>query len=281
MVDEAHRFRETYDPWTGRAWLDIVGPKPERQRIGPGYGAVRRELRARFPDRPFDADWDDGRYWPAPYGWPIGPALTAALALAVAAIAGAALLGGPWAAFGVAALVGWPTLRLLDGVEVRADGIRVGPPWAAKVAWYHVEQVGIVGSTVWVRTKYGGGSGTVPPVLVPAVRARIRRLSGLDLVVRPTSSVRGDGDGGLDARYASWRAAATGIPWGVGLGAAVAAWLTPDPWAVLDAAGAVVVGLALLGGAVHARGTGWGVGAVLLLTALYAGIALLLGFATI
>jgi hypothetical protein len=271
-LGEVHPFRETYDPWTGRAWLTVIGPTPVSLRIGPGYGAVRQALRAKFPDRPFDTSWADGRYPAAPYGLPVGLVTVGLTIVAVAAVVAGAFVGGPQAAIVVGAVLAWPLVRQLDAVDVTAAGIRVGPPWALRIPWSHVQAVGMDGATVWVRGTRGGATGTVPRVLVPAVRARIRSHLG-----RPPES----GDGGLDVRYARWRAAASGIPWGVGLATAVGAWLAPEPWITLTGGGLVVVGLALLGAAVEARATGWGTGAIGWLTALYATISLLLALATL
>ena len=137
-------------------------------------------------------------------------------------VAAAALAGSAVGAVGGAVFGGWLVARWLDGVEVTARGVRVGPPWALIVPWHAVRGLGFVrvnrAVEVWVATDRGvATTGTVPPVLVPAVRARIRRLGGLAL----TEGTGGPG-GVLDLRYARWQPAAAGIPWGVGLGVLVA-----------------------------------------------------------
>jgi hypothetical protein len=270
---DVHGFREHYDPWTGRAWLEIRGPRRRRHRIGPGYGALRRDLRARWPDRPFDAEWDDGSFPASPLGLPPAAATALGTAAVVAATVGLGLAAGPVWGIAVALLGTWPVVRGLDGVEVTGRGIRVGPPWALTTPWHAVQRLGLErrgrAATLWMIGARGGASGTVPAVLVPAVRARIQRLGGLELEV--------DG-GGLDRRYAAWRPAAAGIPWGVGLATLAAAPFTGAPFVGVAVGGGVAVGLALLGGAVEARATGWGTGAVVWLTLLY---ALILGLVSV
>lgn len=268
-------FRERYDPWTGRAWLEIRGPRPRWVRIAPGYAEIRQNLRLTWPDRPFDAEWADGRFPPAPRGLPPALALTLGTLAVIGGTVAAGLAVGPVASVAVALAGAWPLVRALDGVEVTARGIRVGPPWALITPWHAVQRLGLdqrgPTATVWLIGARGGASGTVPAVLVPAVRARIRRLAGLELEV---------GEGGADRRYAGWRAAASGIPWGVGLATLAAAPFTAAPFGVLAAGGVVVAGLALLGAAVEARATGWGTGGVLWLTLLYALVLLLVSAAS-
>lgn len=263
--EQVHALIERYDPWTGRAWLEVRGTAPRRIPIGPGYAARRAALRRAWPDRPVDADWSDGRFWASPLGWPPYPVVVGGWLVAALAVAGGAAVAGGTGAAAVAVAAAWPLVRLLDAVHVGRRGVRVGPPWALVVPWHDVQDVGLhrIGRSVhvWVRTRTGAASGTVPPVLVPAVKARIRRLGGL----APTA-----GDGGLDVRYARWRAAANGLPWGVLAASVAAAFVVADPWPVLGAGLLVVAGLALLGAAVEARAGGWGTGAVLWLALLYA-----------
>ncbi len=255
-MTEAHGFVERYDPWTGRAWLDVQGPEPTRIAIDERYAEVRSDLRGRFPDRPFTSEWAAGRFPGAPYGLPLYPVLLGAWVAATAACVAGAAAGGPLGAAACALAAAWPLVRLLDGVGIHERGLRIGPAWAPLVPWHDVLAVGLDlgsrGARVWARTRAGAGSAWVPPALVPAVRARVRRLGGLALE---------EGSGGLDQRYAGWRAAATGAPWGLLLGVATAAWVTPWPWGVLGAGLVGVAGLALLGAAIEARATGWGTGA--------------------
>ncbi len=248
-------FVERHSSWTGRAWLEIDGPGA-RVPVGPGYAAERRRLQAAFPLRPWTADWSDGTFPPAPGGVPAYPALLASgVALAAAVVAAGRAGVGPAVAVAVAGL--WPALRLLDHASITPAGIRLGPPWALRVGWGEVERVGLHvadgRARLWAITRYGGGVVDVPPVLAPAVRARLRRRSGL-----PVEST----DGGLDLRYARWRPAAAGIPLGALAGALVGAPLAADPFGVLFVGGLVAAALGALDGAVTARATGWGVGAV-------------------
>lgn len=271
------RMRERYDPWTGRAWLDIRA-EGGRHRVpfGPGYAEIRRDLRKAWPDRPLDADWSDGVFPPAPGGRAFAPVL--AVGFVVLALTVGAL--GVWhvsvAAIGVAIGGSWWLARQLDGLDANGVGIRVGPPWALRVPWHAVREVGIVreGRSTWVYVVTDRGTastGTLPSALAPAARGRIRRLGGLVVAEGPS--------GALDLRYARWQAAATGIAWGVGLGTLAAAPFTPVPFAGIAAGGAVAAGLGLLAIAVHARATGWGTGAVGYLTLAYALVVALVSLA--
>ncbi len=265
MADAVHTLVERYSPVTGRAWLEVRGEPRRVVPVGPGYAAERARWKATAPDRPWDADWSDGTFWPSPLGLPLVPvAVGAALAAAGLAVL-AGLLAGPTAVPAVVVALAWPLARLFDGVSVTARGIRVGSLLALRVPWHEVEAVGLFARgrerVLWVRGRHGAASATVPPVLVPAVRARIRRLGGL---------VVAEGDGGLDLRYATWRAPALGLPWGVLLGSAVALPFAADPFRVAATAFLVVTGLGALGASVEARATGWGTGAVGWLTAVYA-----------
>ncbi|MEQ1569386.1 MAG: hypothetical protein ABMA64_27360, partial [Myxococcota bacterium] len=177
-IASAHRFREVYSPWTGRAWLHVEGPEPHRVPIGPAYGAVRRRLRDRFADRPWDTAWADGVFPAAPWGLPIGPVVVVATAAAIGAVAGLGAAVGPAGSVAAALGFAWPLARLFDAVELGARGVRVGPPWALRVPWHRVEAVGICDGAVWVRTRDGGGRVHVPAVLVPAIRARLRKFHG-------------------------------------------------------------------------------------------------------
>jgi hypothetical protein len=265
---QPHVFWERYSDWTGRAWLDIEGEggrRLTRQVIGPGYGELRKTLTQRFPGRPWQADWADGHFPAAPFGAPLGLVMLLALAAWMAVLVGAGLWGGGGPALVVAAVGVWPLARWLDGVSVLSDGIRVGPPWALVVPWHEVQRVGVhrVGREVrvWMVHRLGAASGSVPAPLLPALRAQLRRRGGL---VLERSS------GGLDVRYALWRPAAAGLPWGVVAGTVAGAPLSADPWQTLLAGGLVAAGLTLLGAAVEARATGWGMGAVGWLTLLHA-----------
>lgn len=256
-------FRERYDPWTGRAWLQVEGTRL-RARIGPGYAELRRSLRAWFPDHPFTQAWGDGRLPAAPLGLPVRLVSAAA---AVALTAGAAAVGGvlgPEAALALALAGAWALGRLRDQVVVRAEGLRVGPGWAPRVPWHEVESVHVRAgrrrAQVDVLTRRGAGSATVPAVLVPALRARVRRLGGLEL---------DDAADPLDLTYALWRAPATGLPWGVLGATAVGVAVSPSPWRALGTGLAVMAATALLGAAVEARATDWPFGAVLWMTGVY------------
>ena len=264
-LDAAWGFVERFDGWTGRGWLQIRGPQPRWVRMDAGYTATRRWLRSRFPDRPFTSEWAlDGRFPTAPLGGPAHLIHAIGWAVVVAALSVACWLGGAGSAAVVGVGGGWLLVRMLDGVAVHRRGLAVGPPWVAVIPWHDVLEVVVEPRRrhlrVWAHTVHGAWSGTVPAVLLPALRARVRRLSGLQVRdnLEPTT-----------LRYAAWRSAARSLPVGALLVVVVAPWTAPDPWAVIAAGLPVVAGLTLLGAAVHARATGWGMGAVLWMIALY------------
>jgi hypothetical protein len=270
-MSEVRALHERYNPWTGRATLLVEGPA-WRVPLRPGYGRTRALLRRWLPDVPFSSDWMDGRFPGAPAGLP--PSLVLALGAGVAAVVAVVLgiqLG--WVAGGVAALVAaWPIGRLRDAWEVRAEGLRGGPPWAPTVPWYDLDEVRIIQGRrrtwVFTRGRGGGQAAALPTALVPAFRARVRRLGGLEIVASTPD---------VEDRYLRWRAPALGVPWGIGLGAVAVAWFTPAPWTALTAGAAAMAGTALLGAMVSLRAGGWGVGSVLAGTALYGLLLLVFG----
>ncbi len=266
-------FAERYGTWTGRAWLEVLGPR-WRVPIDRGYSEVRCTLRAELPDRPWVSDWSEGRFPAAPWGLPSDPLTVLAVTVVAISAIGVAAVAGPWGAGAVVLGASWPLVRLRDGVRVHRLGVRVGPVWAGRVGWHDIERVHLVsgrgrGVVVVVHSRFGMAGATVPAILVPALRARMRRLGGLDLL-------QGPGDR-LDTRYARLRALAVGAPWGVGLTTCAGVWFTPRPWDALAVGLGVTAAVALLGAAIQARATGWGAGAVLWLTVLYGA---LLGFAS-
>ena len=264
-------LHERYHPWTGRAVLHVSGPDWEIP-LAAGYGRSRSNLRKWLSDVPFASDWMDGRFPGSPAGLP--PSLALGLGVGLAALV-AAVLGWQlgWAAGGVAALLAaWPLGRLRDGWVVRAEGLRGGPTWAPVVPWSDIEEVRVIPGKrrtwVYTRGRGGGQAAPIPTALLPALRARVRRLGGIELV---------EGEADLDDRYLRWRAPAVGVPWGIGIGTLLVAWFTPVPWTALTAGAAAMAGTALLGAMVGFRARGWGFGSVLAGTALYGLILLVLG----
>lgn len=264
------RLEERYGRWTGRAWLALVGT-PIRLQLGPGYGAQRRTIREHLGDRPFSSDWMDGRFPGMPGGLP--PDLAFALAGALIGVLALVASGQLGASLGlaIALLAVWPLGRLRDGWVVRTDGLRGGPPWAALVPWYDIDEVvvrrGRRRAWIWTRGRGGGQAASLPIALLPAFRARVRRVGGLDLR---------DATETLDDRYQRWRAPALGIPWGIGAGTLAIAWSTPTPWTTVIAGASAMAATALLGAMVTLRASGWGTGGVAAGTLLY-GLLLLVG----
>lgn len=273
-VDDVEGFHERWSAWTGRGWTEVVvrvDAAGRQTRVagrlawGDGYGELRRALRAAFPRRPFDSDWSDGAIPSAPLGGPADAVLVAFGAMLVVAAGAVSFSAGPIAG-GVVGLVGaWPVIRLRDRVEIRAEGLRIGPPWAAVVPWGRVEALRFrrVGRAVevWSRTRDGSGRATVPIALLPALRGRLERVGGI---------VLSEAGFGLDDRYARWRGPAAGIPWGVLGGTLGVAAASPEPWRVALAGGLAALALGLLGASVEARATGWQFGGVAFATACYA-----------
>lgn len=258
-------FMERYSPWTGRAWLEVQGPG-WRIPVGEGYGELRASLRQWLPDRPMRSQWSEGRFPSAALGLP--PGLTLALGAALVGVGGGVVAWTLGVAGGlVVVLAGtWLLARLRDGAVLTSSGLRLGPPWSAGVPWFEVQRLSyrVVGrrARVWARTRRGGaGVATLPAVLLPALRARARRLGEVELTADQE---------GLDATYERWRQPAAGMPWGLLLGTAVACPLTPEPWSTLTGGLLAVAATALLGAAVEARATGWHFGGVFWVTCAYA-----------
>lgn len=257
-------FHERFDGLTGRAWLEIVGPGWTIP-MDAAYGAVRKALREAFPDRPFTSDWADGRFPSAPGGWPPELAFGLGVIVAIGATVAIAASVGPLAGAAVAIACGWPVGRLRDGVVVRRAGVRVGAAWAPMVPWHEVTSISavIVGRRVVVRLVSDaiGGQAAIPPILLPALRARVWRIGGVavDAAMDP-----------LDWRYSRWRGPATGIPWGILAATLVITPFLAQPWRVLAAGLLATAATAMLGAAVEARATGWGSGAIAWSTGVYA-----------
>lgn len=265
-------FHERYDAWTGRAWLDVVGTGVT-VAMTDGYADQRRDLRARFPDRPFTSDWADGRFPACPGGWPVDAVSAALGAVGTVAIGAVAWVGGPWIGALVAPFAYLPVLRARHRVSVRREGLLVGSPLATALPWRAVRSMRVdADGRVFVAWEGGGEVASVPPALIPALRARVWRVGGL--------SVDGDVDP-IDWRYLRWSVAADGVR--VGLVAALALAMPgfASPWRAATGALLGLAGLLAMTAALRARATGWGAGAVFGLTAAYAvllaGIALSIG----
>jgi hypothetical protein len=266
-------FAERYDLLTGRGWLHVEGTT-HRIPMDEAYGNIRAALRQVAPDQPFTSDWMDGRFPGQPLGLPQGLVWMIAIVIAGGAAWSAGQTLGIMAGLALVLAAAWPLGRLRDGWVVRPEGIRGGPPWAPIVPWFDVDSIHVVHGRrrVWVYTRgqSGGHLASLPRVLLPAFRARVRRLGGLELQ---------DGEPGTEDQYLRWRAPAFGIPWGIGFGTLVAAPLTPLPWTSLVAGASAMTATALLGMMVAFRAGGWGTGSVAAGTLLYAFVVLVLSLA--
>ncbi|MFK7931581.1 MAG: hypothetical protein AB8H79_25600 [Myxococcota bacterium] len=265
-------LHERYSGWTGRAWLQVDGPG-WRLPVDQNYGEVRQQLREWLPDVPFTADWMDGRFPSAPAGLP-GDLVFVIGIIVVGLISGG--LGwrfGWYAGLAIALVAAWPLGRLRDACVLRPEGLRAGPPWGGVVPWYEVEELRVRTGRrrvwLWARGR-GVAAASIPAALLPAARARARRLGGLELI---------EADPDSDDRYQAWRAPAVGIPWGIGLGTALAAFFLPDPWMFVTAGALSMIATGLLGLVVVFRADGWGFGSVVMGTFLYGVVLLLVGLA--
>ncbi|MFT7519534.1 MAG: hypothetical protein ACI9MC_001676 [Kiritimatiellia bacterium] len=267
-ADRVLGFSERFGVWTGRAWLEVHGPG-WKIPIDDQYGTQRSSLRGWFPDRPFASDWMDGRFPSAPALLPPAVGLVCVVALVVGMALVVASQVGWLAALIVVLMSVWPIGRLRDRVHIAKNGVCAGPPWATQMPWFDVQTVRVCrrGRRSWVHLMgpAGGSAAWVPTSLLPAVRARLKRLGGLEIV---------DEEPGLDDAYLRWRAPMLGVPWGVGAGTLLVAFFTPSPWAVLVVGALLMAGSAALALMISWRGRGWGFGGVLAGTLLY-GVGLL------
>ena len=264
---------ERFEPWTGRAWLQVCGPDWQVP-IDQHYGANRRNLRLWCSSLPFRSDWSDGDFPSAPGGLPPALATLAVICGFTSSAAALAVTEHSWSA-GVLLAVGALVLaRVRDRARVSRSGLRIGPAWAPMLLWSEIEAVEWQrhGRTVhvWARSPYGSAAATLPLVLLPALVARIARVGRVPVREAIPSS---------GARYERWLAPATGAPWGVLLGAALITPMAPTPWLPLFLGLTIAGGLAMLGAAIHARATGWGMGAVFWLMLLYSCLLFLTGAA--
>lgn len=270
-ADDVTGFDERVSPWTGRGSLRIQGLGWEIP-IDEHYGGVRAALREEFSELPFRSGWSDGRFPAAPFGLPEGLATVLGLVLAAGVVGMSGWRLGAEAAVAAALLTAWPVLRLRDRLVLRDAGLAAGPAWAALRPWHEVRAVridaGARRTRVQVLSRQGVHYATIPTLVLPALRARLWRQGGL-----PLAPVVGD----LDDRYRGWQRPAAAVPWGVCLATIAIALVAPAPWRVLTAGLVAMLGLALLGAAVQSRATGWGAGAVLWLTGLYAVVMLAIG----
>jgi hypothetical protein len=255
-------LHERYDRVTGAAFLDVLGPGV-RIPMDSAYGPIRTALRAKLADRPWTSDWQDGRFPSAPGGLPPDLATVGATLLAALLTGLAGFVAGPFGALVFAIAATWPIVRLRDSVRVTADGLSIGPPWAHRYGWHELTAVRMakVGRSVRIWSLPGGAAATVPVALVPVLKGRLWRLGGLSLEEAPD---------GLDAAYERWRGPASGLPWGVMAGTLVGSAFVADPWPIVVGGALITAATTLLGAAVEARATGWGTGAILAASGVYA-----------
>lgn len=260
-------FEERYDSWSGRAFLRVRGAAHE-EPIAAGYGELRQRLREAFPDRPFDADWSDGHFPAMPLGLPEPWLRLGGGAVAVLVALGASQVA-PLASVPVGVVAGWAALGSWGRVRLSPMGVHVGAGWAPRRGWHEVDAIHVEVRGRWarvvVRVRGRVLEGTVPSVLVPALRAKVWRHGGLQL--------EGAMDE-LDLTYSRWAPRLVGLTGAVAVVGSALAFATEAPWSAWSGALAATLGFALLAGAAEARAGGWATGAVLALTALY---GLLLG----
>ena len=272
-------FEEFYDPWREQARLRVRGAAHE-EVIGPGYGRLRRQLRAALPDRPFVSAWQDGRF---PGGWwGQRRAMTRAIGLGVVVTALALPLGVMARGVGVvvAVVVAWSAVvRVSRSVRITRRGVAAGPPWSPVRPWHVVDRVvarsGALLTEVEVFGQGRGARGTVPTVLLPALRARVRRLGGLEVVPEDAA----DSAAMADGAYAMLRPLTWGAAWGALVGGGFAALGTSSVWEGLGVAAMLALVGGLVAAAVEARSNGWWFGSVASLCALYAVALSWLGWA--
>jgi hypothetical protein len=254
-------FHERLDAWRGRLWLDVAGAGVSvavDDSAVDAYGRLRAALRARWPRRPFTAAWGASGGFPGRVlGGPPAP-LTAALAvvaLALSGVAGAVLGVGVGAAVGV--VLGLGVGRLRPRLVVGEDGVRAGPAWAPSIGWHELDGVRLEarGATTRVHLLHRRGVVTVgvAAVVVPAVRARLLRLGGLEAE---------EGGLDLDAAYHALRPVALGAPWGVAIAGLAVAPLTSVPWEVVAWTAVAAALSGVVGAAATARADGWKAGGV-------------------
>ena len=264
LMREVHGFYESISPWTSRGLLRVVGPGWTLP-IGDGYGTNRKWLRKTFPSVPFESDWMDGRFPVKVMGLPPAWASLAALLVVITlAFSVGWVIGGAGVLLVILAWV-WPFGHVRSQVVIQTDGVRFGPPWIGLTPWHQVEcvivEVGSKASGIRMRSKQGGASCVVPTVLLPAIRARLWRLGGLNL--------ESNGDA-ISARYLRWSGPSWGLPWGILLGVSFGVWFAEEPWHILTVGVICSAAVGLLGAAVRARAHGWSTGGAFWMVALYA-----------
>lgn len=247
-------FHAAWDEVLGRGVLLCVGPG-WRVPLDAEHGARWRALRAEFPARPFTTDWDHGLF---PGAGAAGLRFGAALSVAAVATAVVAHSAGVVAALGAAIGLGWALAGLRTTLQVSRRGVRAGPVWAGNIPWHRVRGVRVScrGHAAHLRVLHDDGvaAASVPLLLLPAVRARLRRIGGVRLEVA---------DPDLEEWYLQLAPYSAAAPWALLVICACAAPFTSRPWDVA-AAGTLAAGsLAFVDAAVSARRTGWGTGAIL------------------
>jgi hypothetical protein len=213
------------------------------------------------------SSWRDGSF---PGGW-YGSRRRRGAAVALVSLVGVACLGlwGVVPAITGGVLAGWLAVRSAPRVRLTRRGMAAGPPWAPLVPWHEVVSVQVRRADgvarVAVRGHHSWHEGEVPEILLPALRARLRRLGGLDLVPL---------DDEVERTYQRLRAPLWGGTWGLAIGAVAGSLVLQGAPVIAAPLAAGLVVCALLALAVEARASGWGAGAVGALSLLYAAGAL-------
>ena len=188
-VQSIEGFHEWYSSLTGRAGVHVQGTR-FGFLVDEDYAHRRAWLRRELSELPWCSDWEKGWLESSPMGLPSLPVLALAYGGITALIVACAV-----AQFGdlvlLSAVLGaWFVGRLRACVAILPTGIRVGPIWDREFGWHEVKACGLdqdgLGVQLWIMTDTGKRSASVPPVLIPVVRARLKRL-------RWSGLFRGDG----------------------------------------------------------------------------------------
>ena len=261
-VQSIEGFHEWYSSLTGRAGVHVQGTR-FGFLVDEDYAHRRAWLRRELSEVPWCSDWEKGWLESSPMGLPSLPVLALAYGGITALIVACAV-----AQFGdlvlLSAVLGaWFVGRLRACVAILPTGIRVGPIWDREFGWHEVKACGLdqdgLGVQLWIMTDTGKRSASVPPVLIPVVRARLKRLGGLCFSEETVE---------LDRWYVGLRTPMSALPWGLLVATVILALGAEEAWFVVALGLVATLGAALVAAAVEARASGWGAGSIVWLAVL-------------